>query len=152
MLKSTSTLIPLNLTGVTSNQLLDTTMLCSTCISGGLLTSVYNRGREERLHGPLGIITFITTFAIYITTRVPLDILVFVIFPWTLTAALLVSRIYSPIVHANHASALEFSSRKEREESPRKWELGLNSELVLHNCKCIRLSGGRTDVDYSDRA
>ncbi|RQM04596.1 hypothetical protein DH86_00004315 [Scytalidium sp. 3C] len=75
MLKSTSTLIPLNLTGVTSNQLLDTTMLCSTCISGGLLTSVYNRGREERLHGPLGIITFITTFAIYITTRVPLDIL-----------------------------------------------------------------------------
>lgn len=106
-------------------------MLCSTCISGGLLTSIYDRGRHERLHGPLSILSFALSIAIYQATRAPLDILVFVIFPWVLAGGLLASRAYSPIIRTDHNFALEFGSRKEGKchPIPGKQRLGLTVGL-----------------------
>ena len=109
--------------GLTDNQISDTAMLCSTCISGGLLTSIYNRGRHERLQRPLSVLAFVVSIVIYLATRAPLDILVFVIFPWVLAGGLLASRSYSPAIRTDQTPVLEFGSRKEKEGNSHSWEI-----------------------------
>lgn len=95
ILETATSWLPLESTGLTNHQIADAIRVCSICVSGGLLTSIYNRGRHERFHAPLAIAACATSIAISLATRTQLDILVFVIFPWILAAALFVSRTYS---------------------------------------------------------
>ncbi|KAH8598851.1 hypothetical protein B0O99DRAFT_614326 [Bisporella sp. PMI_857] len=92
---------------LSQNQISDTVTLGSTCISGGLLTSIYHRGRVERLHTPLVILSIMIAIGIYLRRRTSLDLLALVILPWTLAGGLLASRVYNRLRESDEKCRME---------------------------------------------
>jgi hypothetical protein len=78
---------------LSGDQVLDIDLIVSGSISWVLLSSIYQRGRDERLHGPMVILAFVVSVVLYNMMVVPADVLVFGVFPWVIAAALFFSRI-----------------------------------------------------------
>jgi hypothetical protein len=83
---------------LSGDQVLDIDLIVSGSISWVLLSSIYQRGRDERLHGPMVILAFVVSVVLYNVTVVPADVLVFGVFPWVIAAALFLSRICDPFL------------------------------------------------------
>ncbi|KAE8441250.1 hypothetical protein EG329_005581 [Mollisiaceae sp. DMI_Dod_QoI] len=93
--------IPMRLVSLTDPILTDIGILSSTCLTSGLLSSIYQRGRGEKLHAPLFLATVVGTFAAFETTSLPMDILTLTAFQWVLAFALLISRCYDSMLHGD---------------------------------------------------
>ena len=78
--------------------MLDVDLIVSGSVSWVLLSSIYQQGRDERLHSPMVIIAFVVSVVLYNVTVVPADVLVFGVFPWVIAAALFLSRICDPFL------------------------------------------------------
>ncbi|KUJ14766.1 uncharacterized protein LY89DRAFT_720241 [Mollisia scopiformis] len=84
--------LPTRQTAISHPVSTDIGILCSTCISSGLLTSIYQRGRSGKLQTPLFLATIVGSFASWGMIGVPVDILALTVFEWMVTLVLLVSR------------------------------------------------------------
>lgn len=83
---------------LSGGQVLDVDLIVSGSVSWVLLSSIYQQGRDERLHSPMVIIAFVVSVVLYNVTVVPADVLVFGVFPWVIAAALFLSRICDPFL------------------------------------------------------
>jgi hypothetical protein len=83
---------------LSGDQVLDIDLIVAGSISWVFLSSIYQRGRDERLHSPMVILAFVVSVVLYNVMVVPADVLVFGVFPWVIAAALFLSRICDPFV------------------------------------------------------
>lgn len=74
------------------------TTVFSICISIGSLACIYDIGQREQLHAPMVFLAFGLSVVFWIKVAAPVDIYLFVIFPWMLLVGLLISRIHGVIL------------------------------------------------------
>ncbi|KAF8866226.1 hypothetical protein BDZ45DRAFT_795868 [Acephala macrosclerotiorum] len=103
------TLIPTRLGFTTDLVSDDISILCSTCMTSGLLTSIYQQGRGEKLHAPLFVAIVVGTLAMWRMLSVQVDILALTIFQWMLALAMLISRCYEHLNLADREVQCGFS-------------------------------------------
>ncbi|ATZ56236.1 hypothetical protein BCIN_13g00850 [Botrytis cinerea B05.10] len=77
------------------------------CISIGLIAWIYDIGKHEKLHAPMVILAFGLSVFFWIEFVSPVEIYLFVIFPWMLLVGLLISRIHSLVWSIEGLSASE---------------------------------------------
>lgn len=99
--------MPMRLGPKTNPVSTDIGILCSTCMTTGFLTSIYQRGRGEKLHAPLFVATILGSFMMWKTRNVQMDILALTSFQWMLALAMLISRCYDFTVFTHDAAEHE---------------------------------------------
>ena len=91
--------------------MLDFDLIVSGSLSWALLSSIYQRGRDELLHSSMVILAFIVSVVLYNVMVVPADVLVFGVFPWVITATLFLSRICDPFLMQMEVSGAPLDPR-----------------------------------------
>ncbi|KAF7916158.1 uncharacterized protein EAE98_010743 [Botrytis deweyae] len=67
------------------------------CTSIGLIAWIHDIGKHEKLHSPMVILAFGSSVFLWIEFAAPVEIYLFVIFPWILLVGLLISRIHDAV-------------------------------------------------------
>ncbi|TGO16975.1 hypothetical protein BTUL_0022g00770 [Botrytis tulipae] len=77
------------------------------CISIGSIAWIYDIGKLEKLHAPMVILAFGSSVFFWIEVAAPVEIYLFVMFPWILLVGLLISRIHDAAGRVEDLSASE---------------------------------------------
>ncbi|KAF7889467.1 uncharacterized protein EAF01_010960 [Botrytis porri] len=67
------------------------------CMPISLIAWIYDIGKHEKLHAPMVILAFGLSVFFWVEFAAPVEIYLFVIFPWMLLAGLLISRIHDAV-------------------------------------------------------
>ncbi|QSZ30061.1 hypothetical protein DSL72_004579 [Monilinia vaccinii-corymbosi] len=81
--------------------------IVSNCISVGILAMIHDAGQHEKLHAPMVVLAFGASIYFWTKVAAPIDIYLFVIFPWMLMVGLLISRINGVIWEMEDQTAYE---------------------------------------------
>ncbi|KAG4027193.1 hypothetical protein MFRU_032g00590 [Monilinia fructicola] len=84
--------------------------IVSKCISVGILARIYDVGQREKLHAPMFVLAFGASVFLWTKIALPIDIYLFVVFPWIMMIGLLISRMNAMVWGMEDQSVSEKTS------------------------------------------